>query len=418
MSSEDETDAFFRGANRSVIHSVTTSTRPPKRRKSDHHSDASSSSDLEILSSPKKASTKAKAGAGKKGKGKEKVVAPRPLKSAGAKTASTKKKGKKTSASEVLLTSSDSSSDDDGHGPSSTQLEEGGDALRQLARERAGWQGSTPERRTKQRAEQSAKQRREQEEEDLRRQMESDEDSSRSRRRTSASTAQTSFTDRSSSAAKKKAPPAKKPAAPKTKSSTTTKTRKRKSSPHPVERSPSPVEQPPAPEDFWGVDSHTLGQERLAKKKAHGEASKKLKTLSEQRTALVLPDDEGDDEIAGSSSGSEGPGKYETVAAKAKRQKEEALGVFPVPSFSLFCFLTFSHFAARLKSKRGQAKLPLQPAPNGNTPLGSPRTKNKGKGRAVESSTCLVCGQQVCFRFLSFFIVRALTTLPLTGLFH
>lgn len=410
MSSESETDAFFTHANRSFIQPAPTSTRPSKRRKSAHNSDSDSSSDLEILSSVKKTSTKAAAGAAKKGKGKEKLAAPRPLKTV-VNTVASKGKGKKTKGSEVLLSSSGSSEDEDGQGPSSTQLEEGGDALRRLARERAGWQGSTPQRRTKQRAEQSAKERREREEEELRREMESprsedEDDSSRSRRRTSASTAQTSFTDRSSSAVKKKAPTAKKPAAPKAKSTTTTKTRKRRSSPPPVDRSPSPVEQPPAPEDFWGVQSHELGGERLAKKKAHGEASKKLKTLSEQRSALVLPDDEGEDEIAGSSSGSEGPGRYETVAAKAKRQKEEALGALrPHPSSPRHLLTLCVLSAARLKSKRGQAKLPLQPAPNGNTPLASPR---KGKGRAME--TCLVCGQQVRL-FFSLSTLHHLTVL-------
>jgi hypothetical protein len=44
---------------------------------------------------------------------------------------------------------------------------------------------------------------------------------------------------------------------------------------------------------------------------------------------LVLPDDEEEDEIVGSSSSaSEGPRRYETVAAKAKRGKEEAIGAF------------------------------------------------------------------------------------------
>ncbi|GAA5828786.1 hypothetical protein JCM11251_005874 [Rhodosporidiobolus azoricus] len=386
MASEDDTDDFF-------IHrqpaQKTASTRQPtrKRRKSSHDSDAAaseSSSDLEVLSSPKKKS----ANRGKATvKGEERAPASKPLKKSANKT--------KRPTKEVLLSSSET--DEAEGGPSSTQMDEGTDALLQLAR-RAGNKAVTPERRRKHREEKAAEQQREQRQR-LRNDpyadavlRDSDEDSSssrdRTRRRTSASTAQTTVSDRSSSATKAKASTStgKKIAAPKSKSTKTTSRKKRV--PSPPSRSPSPVEQPPEPEAFWGADP--VAARASAAKRQHGVASKQLATLSERQPDILL-DDDGEDDIAGSSdSGSDrAPKKYESVQAKAKREKAEAM--------------------ARMKAKRNGAKLPLQQAPNGVTSMGSPRRNDKGKGKEVDrSGQCDVCGQKVfnlqahhadCFNF-------------------
>ena len=94
-----------------------------------------------------------------------------------------------------------------------------------------------------------------------------------------------------------------------------------------------PAQQPAPPESFWGVEAQPAKRKGAPSTRLEaGAASKALRNLSEQRAMLVLGDDD-DDEIApasssGASSGSDGagPSKYEPVAAKSKREKEEALG--------------------------------------------------------------------------------------------
>ncbi|BGP16497.1 hypothetical protein JCM10213v2_004499 [Rhodosporidiobolus nylandii] len=370
MSSDDDVDSFFTHDTSRILASTS---RPRKRRKSSHSpaaNDSDSSSDLEVLD---QAGTKAQAAARtKKGKGKEVAVAPRPKSAAASKTGG----GRKGKANEISLSSSDDSDAGSHAGPSSTQLEEGGDVLRTMARN-AGWQGSTPERRTKQREEKAAEERRRQRELDKQQRAlyassdsEQDEDSPRSRRRTSTSTAQTSLS--SSSATKAKQAPAAKKAAAKPKKASSSTSARRKRAATPEERSPSPQLQPPPPQSFWGVADQPPPAQ--PKKRTHGEASKKLKTLSERQGMLVLPDEDDPDEIAGSSSdGEAGPRKYESVAAKHKRERAEA--------------------HARLQAKRNGSKLPLQNAPNGVTPVPSPKSKDKGARPAT--TVCNVCSARV-----------------------
>jgi hypothetical protein len=264
-----------------------------------------------------------------------------------------------------------------------------------------GYAGTTPPRRAKRQEERveasnPAKQRTQHEAVSS-----SSEDSteSRRRRRKSNSTELTTVSDRSSSATKTKASTSRAqtrkaaPTKPATKTSNTSR-RKKAASPS---RSPSPqLEQPPEPQSFWQVDAQPAPG-RGAKRQKHGEASTKLKALSERGKMLVLPDDEDEDEIVGSSSSaSDGPRRYETVAAKAKREKEEAIGAFAhlVAVFAL----PGSPFpiTAALKAKRGRQSLPLQDAPNGAAPRASPR-KDKGKGKAVAEPTgrCPVCSEEV-----------------------
>ncbi|BGP02275.1 hypothetical protein NBRC10513v2_005923 [Rhodotorula toruloides] len=374
MTSDDEATSFFGRLARPVANG--SATRPRKRRKSSHggaaddsSSAADSSSDVEIVGS-----SAAKKRSAAKGKGKGKAMAPQPLSRA--------KQVDKPSrrAKEVSLLSSDSESSVSDELPTATQLDAHGAALLAMARSK-GYAGTTPPRRAKRQEERveasnPAKQRTQHEAVSS-----SSEDSteSRRRRRKSNSTELTTVSDRSSSATKTKASTSRAqtrkaaPTKPATKTSNTSR-RKKAASPS---RSPSPqLEQPPEPQSFWQVDAQPAPG-RGAKRQKHGEASTKLKALSERGKMLVLPDDEHEDEIVGSSSSaSDGPRRYETVAAKAKREKEEAI--------------------AALKAKRGRQSLPLQDAPNGAAPRASPR-KDKGKGKAAVEPTgqCPVCSEEV-----------------------
>ncbi|BGP40366.1 hypothetical protein JCM10449v2_004328 [Rhodotorula kratochvilovae] len=407
-SSSDEADSFF-AADRSAAYA-----RPAKRRKSDHppvpssssddDSDAGAqgpSSDLEILGS----SSARKSAARKKGKAK--AVEPRPLAKRGAATAA----GGRQRATVTLSSSSNLDSDSDAGRatsrrrrrdaesvdvPSATQLEEHGETLRQLARAQ-GWDGRTPPRVAKQREE---RQRCEELEASTRRRAnESDAEDSdahsdmsgaarRSRRRTSASTEQTTVSDRSSSASKARkatataAAPKKAPARRKstTAGEKAPARKKRRSSPS---RSESPQleplggaqPQPAPPESFWGVEAQPLKRKGPAREA--GAASKELRAISERGTTLVIGGED-EDEIAQASSSSveAGPSKYETVAARAKREKAEGL--------------------AKLKANRSKTKqttLPLQPAPNGSTPRAN---SVKGKGKAVEETgKCPICSAEI-----------------------
>ncbi|BGO91671.1 hypothetical protein NBRC10512_008119 [Rhodotorula toruloides] len=374
MTSDDEATSFFGRLARPVANG--SATRPRKRRKSSHgqaaddsSSAADASSDVEIVgsSAAKKRSTA-------KGKGKGKAMAPQPMSRA--------KQVDKPSrrAKEVSLLSSDSESSVSDELPTATQIDAHGAALLAMARSK-GYAGTTPPRRAKRQEERveasnSAKQRTQREPGSS-----SSEDSSESRRRRrkSNSTELTTVSDRSSLATKTKASTSRAqtrkaaPVKPATKTSSTSR-RKKAASPS---RSPSPqLEQPPEPQSFWQVEAQPAPG-RGAKRQKHGEASSKLKALSERGKMLVLPDDEDEDEIVGSSSSaSDGPRRYETVAAKAKREKGEAI--------------------AALKAKRGRQSLPLQDAPNGASPRASPR-KDKGKGKAVAEPTgqCPVCSEEV-----------------------
>ncbi|GAA5975493.1 hypothetical protein JCM11641_004286 [Rhodosporidiobolus odoratus] len=365
MSSSEEADDFWR---RNTSCQQTSVTRPRKRRKSSHSPPADSSDDsseVEVVPSPVKRSSKKTSSTTKaKGKGKEKEKAKAPTKKSTAGTGKARKNLPDFSSSE-----------EDEAEPSSTQLEERGDSLRQMARETAHWQGSTPERRAKQREEKEAQERRKRENKDIQRDLlatdsDSDDSSSRSRRRTSASTAQTSLS--SSSGGKKRSTTGKKAAAPKSAKASTSKPRRKRAS-TPDDRSTSPQLQPPPPKPFWQSEAALSASTAQAPKHVHGEATKKLRSLGEQRQMLVLPDEDENDEIAVSSDGEAAPEKYELSAVKAKREKAESL--------------------ARLKAKRSNAKLPLQAAPNGTTPLFSPKA-NKRKG-LPSTAPCDVCNEQV-----------------------
>ena len=121
-----------------------------------------------------------------------------------------------------------------------------------------------------------------------------------------------------------------------------------KSTNHPTALTPSPSPPSPSapgpvpfdesgpvipPTDFWGVAGAARPAAGKGKKRQHGEATRALKSLSDMRNSVSGGLAEGlgmmsDDIICGDTeeeSGGEG-GKYETVAAKAKRQREEAQG--------------------------------------------------------------------------------------------
>ncbi|GAA5938996.1 uncharacterized protein JCM15063_004390 [Sporobolomyces koalae] len=307
--------------------------------------------------------------------------------------AATRRK-KKPSTTSIRLSSSSSGSESDLEDPSrlhgmsmisSTQLERNGDALRNLARERGGWQGSTPPGRSEAR--------KRQQEEVLARQneahtpdAESEGGNSRKSRRTSNSTAATSL-------ASEPALPNSKPrskAVPRSKASTSAAAgpSKRK----PTNRSPSPERQPSPPVSFWGADSRTVSGAgsrggKTATKAKIGEKSAKLRTLSEQRSKILdLGDDEGADEddiIGSSSSGSDQTrGKYETVAQKAKRERLEGI--------------------AKLKASRnrngttagaGSAQFaPFRPVTNTSS---ASRDKGKGRAASVQTTECPVCNATV-----------------------
>jgi len=210
-----------------------------------------------------------------------------------------------------------------------TQREKAGDELRELARKKGGWMGSTPPDRV-------ARRRREEEEERRKRVTpESEEETSTTtRRRTSASTAATSLSSDKSHSTSSKPPPSTR-LAPKASISTTNSTttnRKRRIAP-PPSRSPSPQLQPVPPVSFWNAESHQLGQKPNSTKVKVGEKSQALRTLSEQRNKIVDFGDEkngaGEDEIRDDSSSvseGDGRGKYETVAKREKRKRAESLG--------------------------------------------------------------------------------------------
>ncbi|BGP32368.1 hypothetical protein JCM10296v2_004149 [Rhodotorula toruloides] len=374
MTSDDEATTFFGRLARPKANG--SATRPRKRRKSSHggaaddsSSAADSSSDVEIVGS-----SAAKKRSAAKGKGKGKAMAPQPL--------STAKQVDKPSrrAKEVSLLSSDSESSAADDLPSATQLDAHGAALLAMARSK-GYAGTTPPRRAKrqdERAEVPSKAEKRVQDESGSSSSE-DLSESRRRRRKSDSTELTTVSDRSSSATKTKASTSRaqsRKAAP-TKPATKTASASRRRKAASPSRSPSPqLEQPPEPQSFWQVEAQPAPGRGIRRQK-HGEASSKLKALSERGKMLVLPDDEDEDEIVGSSSSaSDGPRRYETVAAKAKREKEEAI--------------------AALKAKRGRQSFPLQDAPNGAARRASPR-KDKGKGKAVAEpmGRCPVCSEEV-----------------------
>lgn len=136
--------------------------------------------------------------------------------------------------------------------------------------------------------------------------------------RTPTSAATKPKTKRSASSTAKKPPPA------------------AKLSPSPPEDEEIPFAEPgPAnpPADFWGVSGGARPAAGKGKKRQHGEATRALQSLSDVRNTISGGMAEGlgmmsDDIICGDTdedSGGEGA-KYETVAAKAKRAREEAKG--------------------------------------------------------------------------------------------
>lgn len=318
--SEDELDDFFR--RREAVRLPSESVPPPsKRRKGSHRScsdaseddnedDASdASSELEVVGGPsgkKKATVKGKnraqatITAGRRGKAP--LAAPRP-----------RERNKKATKLLSVDSSSPESSPERRRVRSATQMLEGGDALEAMARQLGGWKGEARPPRVKAAIAGRST-------------SESPETARTSRRQTSSSTGATSLSDKSSSAVKAKAKATASPRTTKKASATKRKAREPSSSP-PIELEPEHVEQPAPPESFWGVKEAPPGQSATKPKRIHGEASKRLQEMS-KLPALRPPDDNGDDIASTESTEEEDapPKKYETVAAKAKRERQEALG--------------------------------------------------------------------------------------------
>ncbi|ORY56543.1 hypothetical protein BCR35DRAFT_355589 [Leucosporidium creatinivorum] len=368
--SEDELDDFFR--RKDAVRMPSESVPPPsKRRKSSHCSSSSeasedddddasdASSELEIVGGPsskKKAAVKGKSRAketttaGRRGKAT--LAAPRPLET-----------GKK--ATKLLSVDSSSPESSPQRGVrSATQMLEGGDALEAMARQLGGWKGEGRPPRTKPVDKAAAAST-----------SESPEAARTSKRQTSASTGATSLSDKSSSAAKAKSKPKASPRTTKKAPATKKKTRAPSSSP-PIELEPEYVEQPPPPESFWGVKEALPGQSATKKKHIHGEASKRLQEMS-KLPALRPPDDD-DDDIASSAEGSSEedgpPKKYETVAAKAKRERQEAL-------------------AAQKAKREAKAKAAAAAAPP--KPASKPAAAQPNIIASFQKKSCPVCNSAV-----------------------
>ena len=355
--SDEEATSLFRRADKSRLASGReaggSALRSPSKRLLPPPPD-DSSSDIEFVGT----SSAIKRRAAQDGKGKGKA-APDQAPSRKLATTSTTNKGppstRKTGRSSRRLSSVsslDSSSDDDPRMPTSgqilpsaTQIADSGATLRALAREK-GWQGQSPPPCSRSRTEPNkpaAKKRKQKvasdDSEDL------SDFGQRRGRNVSASTEQTTISDQSSSSHTKArrtvaaatAPAAGAKRASKKVADSTARAKprqKRASKAAAASSSPSPELEldldnlPPPPESFWGVDTSLTKAGAATKKHKHGEATKRLQTLSEQRAMLVLPDDD-EDEIAIADTGSSSAGeneKYELTAVKSKREKEEALG--------------------------------------------------------------------------------------------
>ncbi|GAA5983256.1 hypothetical protein JCM10908_000215 [Rhodotorula pacifica] len=398
---DEEATSFFRrtdksrlavvgGAGGSVNRSASKWLPPPD---SDD-----SSSDIEFVGTSSAVKNRATAAAKKDVKGKGKATD----KKAPARKATTSKAAPVRKTSRLSSSSLDSSDEDNRMPtsgqflPSATQIADSGATLRALAREK-GWQGQSPPPRAKPRTTEEEPPRK-------RKQRDPSETSDtsdfglRGARNVSTSTEQTTISDRSSSslvkqrksattAAEKVKRGAKNQPDASTSTSRAKPRQKRASKAASPSLSPDPEidldNLPPPPESFWGVDTSLNKGAAAAKKHKHGEATNRLKSLSEQRAMLVLPDDdEPDDEIALADSGSSSAGedaRYEFTAAKSKREKEEAL--------------------AKLKAKRG--KLSVEPGAKASTPRAesreAPAARGKGKEKAVERATasCPLCQIEV-----------------------
>lgn len=359
--SDEEATSLFRRADKSRLASGRgaggSALRSPSKRLLPPPPD-DSSSDIEFVGT----SSAIKRRAAQDGKGKGKATADQASSRKLATTSTTNKvpptrKTGRSSRRRSSASSLDSSSDDDDPRmpisgqilPSATQIADSGATLRALAREK-GWQGQSPPPRSRSRTEESskpaAKKRRQKSASD-----DSEEDLSdfghRGGRNVSTSTEQTTISDQSSSSHTKsrKSVAATAPAAGAKRASKKVAVSTARAKPRQQKRaskvaaaassSPSPDLEldldnlPPPPESFWGVDTSLTKAGAATKKHKHGEATKRLQTLSEQRAMLVLPDDDDEDEIAIAESGSSSAGeneRFELTAVKSKREKEEALG--------------------------------------------------------------------------------------------
>lgn len=359
--SDEEATSLFRRADKSRLASGRqgggSCLRSPSNRLIPRPPD-DSSSDIEFVGTS--SAIKCRAAQDGKGKGKATPVqAPSRILAPSRKTG---RSSRRLSSASSLGSSSDDDNGDDPRMPTSgqilpsaTQIADSGATLRALAREK-GWQGQSPPPRSRSRTEPNkpaAKKRRQKlasdDSEDL------SDCGQRGGRNVSASTEQTTISDQSSSshtkqrksvaatasaAGAKRAP--KKASASTAATTARAKPRQKRASKAAVSPSPSPELEldldnlPPPPESFWGVDTSLTKAGAATKKHKHGEATKRLQTLSEQRAMLVLPDDD-EDEIAIADSGSSSAGeseRFELTAVKSKREKEEALG--ESFSFSLF----------------------------------------------------------------------------------
>lgn len=180
--------------------------------------------------------------------------------------------------------------------------------------------------------------------------------------------------------------------------------------PSPPEDEPVPFMDPlPAapPADFWGVAGGARPAATKGKKRAHGEATRSLQSLSDMRNTVSGGLAEGlgmmsDDIVCGDTeeeSGGEG-GKYESVAAKAKREREEAKGEHSaLRALSLHRRLTRFWCTARLIKSREKKASGVA-----DSPAAAPASVNKGKGKVRASGAppdsqmlkvCDICTEQV-----------------------
>lgn len=355
---DEEATSFFRRSEKSrvaaaggSVHRSASKWLPPRP------ADTDSSSDIEFVGTS--SAVKQRTGNDPKGKGRA-TEQGRPAARKNASGAAPTRRARR-SPSRLSSSSFGSSSDDgDGHRPTSgqmlpsaTHIADSGATLRALARDK-GWQGQSPPPHAKRRTEAApgpARKRKQKQSDPSSEPSDLSDFEHRRGRDASTSTDQTTISDRSSSfRGKQRKTAAESVSGPTTKLTTAKRTAtsnltrakpRQKRGSKAASPSPSPEVDldnlPPPPESFWGVDTSLSKSGAAVKKHRHGEATDRLKSLSEQRSLLVLPDDDDEDEprdeIALADSGSSSAGeeaRYELTTVKSKREKEEALGELPL----------------------------------------------------------------------------------------
>ncbi|GAA5863199.1 hypothetical protein JCM3774_000808 [Rhodotorula dairenensis] len=403
---DEEATTLFRRTDKSRLAAAGGSVHRSASKWLPPPPDSDSSSDIEFVGTS--SAVKQRAGNDPKGKGKATEKAAHSATSGTARKGPTRKS--RRASSRLSSSSFGSSSDEDARMPTSgqmlpstTQIADSGATLRALARDK-GWQGQSPPPRTKRRADAApapAPTRKRKQSDPTVDNSDMSDYGHRGGRDASTSTDQTTISDRSSSSLVKPRKTAAASTSAAAKNRATTKKidaseprvkprRKRVSKAASPSLSPSPEidleNLPPPPESFWGIDTSLSKVGTAVKKRKHGEATNRLKSLSEQRSLLVLPDDDDDDqpgdEIALADSDSSSSGEeagYELTTVKSKREKEEAL--------------------ARLRAKRGKPS--VEPAARVSTPRAEPRTapaRGDGKAKALPepiTAACPLCSLQV-----------------------